>query len=468
MTQRFPTHQLDSSTLAYLRTVVRAGGRRMPGIFHAKSNYWPVIGLLLGLMVLFVTLVMTFPPTEEPTKEALLQTAGFLLGGWLVLAAFRVWIARAAGRSLGSFTYADALTLYEVAGDDVTITDLSDLLEARATRVQNDSGYASTDISLRLGSGSHEFAMYADIQGRRMTVFLNTLAYISGGGEDGNDTRLQALSPFEAAGYARHVALTGEFPRSITEVEEIESMELPSPTQSAGRLSGGFIWYLAIFAAGAIMFVGFRGCNKLVREDLIYNRIKELPSKEQPPALRLYLSHPEFQKHRADAVAKLDQSYSQAAAQLVNGKNESFRDALRELIKGLPKKAQPVISLVVQEDGGFPLDAEGKSRVESVARELADKWGSTIGDELVIFARPSDPEIKGMIQVEYHFLNGEIAFSVSLRHGPDEEPFSRIDGTLKSPVLGMQASVGNLATLLLEESCGQTRIRPPMPIDDDF
>src|SRR5207237_1230977 len=98
MTQHFTTDSLDADTLAYLTRVSAAEGKRMPGIYNGQSSYWPIIGLILGFVILLVTALITLPPTEDPTKEAMLQTAGFLLGGWMVLAAFRVWSAISSGK----------------------------------------------------------------------------------------------------------------------------------------------------------------------------------------------------------------------------------------------------------------------------------------------------------------------------------------------------------------------------------
>src|SRR5688500_2208469 len=106
MTETYQFEELDGETRDYLSLAKERNGKGMPGIFVGKSSYWPVIGLILGFVILVATVLFTFPPTAPPMKEAMLQTAGFLLGGWMIVAALRVWSS--ARKYAGHFIYADA------------------------------------------------------------------------------------------------------------------------------------------------------------------------------------------------------------------------------------------------------------------------------------------------------------------------------------------------------------------------
>lgn len=465
MTQHFTTDNLDADTLAYLKRVSAAEGKRMPGIYNGWSDYWPVVGLVLGFVTLVVTALMTFPPTEEPTKEALLQTAGFLLGGWLILAAFRVWAATAAGKRLGRFVYADSQYLYEVKGTAVAVTDLSEIDEAKVTQNFNEGTYQNSHVAMKMGRERKEFTVYSEKAGRKMSVFLNALAYMRGGGEGGTDEQLKTLPPEEMAAIAKHIAATGNFPRNMADMDETDDVTIPAP-RGGGSGGGGLLWYLLIIVAGAVLFFGFRSFNSLLREDTIYDRIMELPAKDQPPALRMYLSHPGFQKRRAEAEAKLDTAYRQATAQMIQGNNPEFAEAMRTLVMSLVKKPQPVISLAVEEEGNDP---QAKSREDATATELADKWGSTIGDEFVIFAKPDDKEIKTMIHVAYRFAGPITTYTVTFRNGPDDEPFKTVTGAFDPTKNAQNFNVPPKFTdHLLGESCGITRPRPMVLPDQDF
>jgi len=468
MTQTYAVDRLDADTLSYLKRVAAADGKRMPGVYQGTTNYWPVIGLILGFILIGATVLGTFPPTEEPAKEALLQTAGFLLGGWMIVAAFRIWSGAAAGKRLGKFIYADPLNLYQVSGSGVAVTDLTDIQEAKATQNFNEGKYQNTHIEMSLGKRSKAFTLYSERTGRQMAVFLNALAYMRGGGEDGTDEQLKTLAPEQMAGIAKHIAATGSFPRSMTDVDETDAVDIPSPRADTGGGGGGFVWYLLIIAAGAALFFGFRTMNKSLREDVIYARIMELQPKDQPPALRMYLSHPDFKNHRAEAEAKLESAYRTAAAQMVQGKNPEFAEAMRMSILGLAKKPQPVISLRVEEEGAAAGNVQVKQREDTTARELADKWGSTIGDELVIFAQLDDKAIKPMIHVAYRMAGAAVQYTVTFRHGPDDPPYKTVSGAYNAVLGPNPFGVPGFADHIMGESCGLTRQRPFVFPDADF
>src|SRR2546429_9560015 len=103
MTEKYGFEELDRETRDYLIHVRDEAGHGMPGVYVGTPNYLPVVGVILGFVVVIVTLIVTLPPTDPPVKEALLQTAGFLFGGWLVPAALRVWMGGNSGRYAGHF-----------------------------------------------------------------------------------------------------------------------------------------------------------------------------------------------------------------------------------------------------------------------------------------------------------------------------------------------------------------------------
>src|SRR5262245_41265541 len=131
MPTTFHFEELNHETRDYLQMARDKQGKGMPGIYCPKTNYWPVVGMVAGFLIVIVTVMVTFPPTLPPTKEAMLQTAGFLLGGWMIIAAMRVWMASKSGKYAGHFIYADAENLYQGKGGIVDITDLYELRDAK-------------------------------------------------------------------------------------------------------------------------------------------------------------------------------------------------------------------------------------------------------------------------------------------------------------------------------------------------
>src|SRR5262245_11187702 len=151
MTQTYQFEELDHETREYLMLAKDKHGKGMPGIFAAKPFYLPLIGMLVGFGIMVATLVATFPPILPPVQEALLQTAGFMCGGWMVIAALRVWTSGRSGKYAGHFVYTDSEHLYEGTGGVVHITDLNELREAKSIQNFNEGKYKNTSITVKVG-----------------------------------------------------------------------------------------------------------------------------------------------------------------------------------------------------------------------------------------------------------------------------------------------------------------------------
>jgi hypothetical protein len=473
MSDKYQFEELDGETRDYLVYARDQRGKGAPGVFAAKSFYLPVVGLTVGFVVMICTLFFTFPPTEHPVREAMLQTAGFLVGGWMVVAALRVWAGAKTGRYAGHFVYADPENLYEAKGSAVEVTDLYDLRDAKAVQNFNNGSYQNTDITLKIGKQRKTVQVNDEERGRRMTVFLNTVAYMRDGGEDGNDEELRKLSPEAMGSVAKQVAKTGEFPRRLSDAVDAEIVRVPQPKRE-GRPSMGLLAMLATLAIGFVMFLAFRGINAPLRDHAIFYKIQAIPGKDQAPALRLYLANPDFKRHRDEAQQLLAGHYDRGVQLNVMGTDPQMKQAMADMILALKEKPAPVVSLITaEEEGPAGAGAGGGGRETDVQRKLADKWGSTIGDELVVFAAPADPDkpdqmdkaSKGMIDLRWKFLPlGEVEYRIEFRKSPDDAPyFTRVGTTPSTP--NPDTTVMNMADKLLEQTVGPTKLRQMVPAD---
>lgn len=472
MPETFQFEQLDAETRAYLLLVRDKAGQGVPGIYVEKANYLPVLGLCGGFGVVIATVLMTFPPTDEPAKEALLQTAGVLLGAWLIVAALRVWFAGKAGSYAGHFVYADPETLYEASGSTVRTTSLVDLREAQAVPNFNEGNYKNTAITVKVGGDRTTFSVADEERGRRLTVFLNALAYMRNGGEDGTDPAYKALTPEQMGAMAREVARTGQFPRSAPD-EGREVTRVPQP-RADGRASTGLLAILFWGLVGVGMYFGFRTMDAPFRDDVIFARIQELPARDRPWALRMYLAEPAFTAHRERAQEQLSQMYDANVGANVKGNDAQLAEALRELVLSL-KTREPVVSLITGEDQGPALaDGAGPMRETALRNALADKLGSTIGDELVVFAAPTkeqsnavDTSLKGMLDVRWKFVGrDQIEYTVEFRKTPDDAPYLSKKFTLVAPPDPTQFATV-VGTNLVHDLVGVVRPRPII-VDQDF
>src|SRR5215210_3744558 len=94
MATTFNFEELDEATHDYLVAVRDAEGAGSPGVFVATKDALPGCGCIAGPIVIAVTLAATLTTWagviyDDPVGVALLQTAGLLLGGWLLVAGFR-------------------------------------------------------------------------------------------------------------------------------------------------------------------------------------------------------------------------------------------------------------------------------------------------------------------------------------------------------------------------------------------
>jgi hypothetical protein len=464
MSEKYRFEELDRETRDYLLFVRDEKGRGAPGLFVGQTDAGPVVAIVLGFAVLIATVIVTFPPTDPPMKEAMLQTAGFLAGGWLVLAAFRIWTASKAGRYAGHFVYADPETLYQAGGAEVEVTDLADVHEAKAVQNFKDGKYQSTNITLRMGDGRKTFTVSQEEGGRRLNVFLNAVAYLRAGGENGQEEALRKLPPETMGAVARIVAKTGEFPSDPARVETDEAVRVPRPRRE-GRPSSGLLGIAAVGLAGVALFFAFLAMDYPFRDAAVFARIQELPPKDQPPALRMYLQHEKFTAHRDEAQKMLANLYDLSVRGTIQGNDPDMKRGLTEVVLALKDKPTAAVSLrAVQDPGPGGADPQAATRAQAVGTRLADKWSSTIGDELVAFVTLEEADVPANIELRWHATEaGEIEYTMTFRRSPDEEPVVVKTETIPKPAIDPTEA---LISQVLGRTVGLTRERPPVPIED--
>lgn len=465
MSEKYRFEQLDRETRDYLHQARDRRGEGLPGVYVGRSTLLPVVGVVVGFGLIILTIAGTFPPTAEPVKEAMIQTAGLLLGGWLVVAAIRVWTAGKSGSYAGHFVYADPEYLYEARGSALVVTDLRDLRKARADQNFNNDKYQNTDVTIRLDRDRRTIRVTDHGGAQRLADFLNAVAYMRDGGEDGRDDRLRNLSPEAMGSAAKTVAGTGEFPADPERAEEGTGVRVPTP-QRERRASTGLFGMAAVLLIGAAMFLGLMAVNYPYRDEAVFARIQQLPRKEQPPALRLYLQNEKFTAHRDEAQKLLAGLYDSAVTANIQGQHADVRRGFGEVVRSLKDKPTAAVSLRVVE-AGRPAGAETGQlgREKMVSERLADKWSSTIGDELVAFAALEDREAPVNIDLRWRFdPAGDIKYSLTFRKSPDEEPLATGSGTVSAKANPEQTAAA-LVEQVLTQSVGQTKIRQ-MPAFD--
>jgi len=226
---------------------------------------------------------------------------------------------------------------------------------------------------------------------------------------------------------------------------------------------------LAVVLSGTGLFFALLTANYPFRDEAVFAQIKDIPAKEQPPFLRLYLANDKFTAHRDEAKRMLDAHYETAVRDSVAGNDPDLRRGLAAVVAALKDKPTAALSLRTVEEGAPPgQQAAAGQRQKAVADRLADKWGITIGDELVAFAVLEDPDVPANIELRWKFTaDGDVEYILSFRTSPDDDPVIS-----SRSIVGGREDVGRTIDGLVEQVLAQTvgaaKVRPVLPPPDEF
>jgi hypothetical protein len=377
--------ELDDETRAYLQEVRTRRGNRTPGIFVGGKNGWPVVAFTFGPVILLVALVQGFLSTKDAWAVALLQTAGVMLGGWMVLYAFRRWFA--SGRKFGGFyTYFDPTHVYQVNGEAVTVTDVSDFSSVEVRHNFSGGSYGGSRVTFDLDGKRLSVPVAGETKADLVEDYYRSLVKL----EEHDDRKWRELSAADMGGVAKYLATEEELPYDPSDVR-LEVTETPAEPKRDRRAAPALLRYLAILAVGGLVYFGFWKANDPVRDGRAFARAEEGGA----PGLRGYLLDERNTRHRDEALAKLAKLYDTPAAKVEAGvKDPVAKQGLLAVLNSLRQAPQPVVSIDVREqdtpkDQALPASArEGQLRTD-----LADAIATHLGKDLVGFvtAPPNQP-----------------------------------------------------------------------------
>jgi hypothetical protein len=397
MSQKFVFEELDSATREYLLAVRASEGEGSPGVFAPTNASMAGCGCIAGPILIGLTLLLTLTTWlgviyKDPTRVAFLQTAGLLLGGWLVVAGIRSNASKGSSKVAGHWVYVDSLYLYEAYREQVTVTPIDDVIEAKFTHNYNNGAYQNSVVSAQLGDG-HVVSVTLNNEQRaeQMVVYLNYLAWARSpeGGDRGR------YAPASLGALARYVSVHGVEPKNhedqidLNQVE-LEITEVPEEPTREGRAAPAILPYVLILAAGAGIFFVMKGVvNPPLRDDAIFEAVIKEPC--EPSSLRAYLMDERCTRHRPAVQARLEQEYDKAirALQFVDPNanprpDPSLRDGMVQVLDSLKSADQPFVSLSVSEKNAKPGAAE---RVKNLRDKLVgridvrDDGGVTVGTD---------------------------------------------------------------------------------------
>jgi hypothetical protein len=428
-TQTYHFETLDEATKDYLRLARDNRGSEMPGICVHKSDFLPLLGLIIGIGLIVATLVLTLPPHffDNPTNEAMLQTAGLLVGGWMVIAACRVWAAKRSPRYLGHFVYADARHVWDASGALVRITDIGELREAKATQNYSEGKYQNTKVELSFPGERPSLTVHDEDGGDRLVAFLNHVIRLRGGEGGGRAT----ASPVTLGAMARVAAYSGKVPTALSE-RALAVSRLPEPEQVSEPRSGLVNYVLIIAAAVGGVFL-MREVDTVLRDDAVFEDVKD----QAPPLLRAYLLDKRCTAHRGEVEHLLARYYEPKINRLkeqAKTPGQEWVTGLAEVIDQIKSAPVEVVSIRANEardparTGDNFDDAAIKMRQEEVEKKVANDLVAFVGQDRIAFAQ-APPDVPPMIELSYKYTpaaeaqrRGEydLQLLVQFRRGPEQ------------------------------------------------
>lgn len=384
--------ELDEETRDYLDAVRSQKGRRMPGIYVPGHTAQPLLALIIGPVIAFFALMQSFLSTKDAWAVAMLQTAGVLLGGWLVIFAFRRWFA-SPKRFAGHFTYCDPHHIYQGAGETITITDVSGLTDVDVRHDRSNGSYSGSTLLLEMDSRRLKIPISGQEAAEHITDFYHTLLKLP----ENPDQRWQNLNDVSRAAVARYVVKHDEFPRNLSEAP-MEVEELPENPHIAQRAGFAPLPYLIILLVGGATFAVFWQVNKPIRDERAFVRAKDAGA----PGLRGYLIDPRNTRHRAEAEEALAKLYDPAIKKIEFGaKDPQAKQGLLAIMEGLRTAPQPVVSIRVTEAQTPPEAIAGKAgRENQIRMDMADAMAMHLGSELIGFVQAPE-NTPAHIELEY-------------------------------------------------------------------
>jgi hypothetical protein len=414
--------ELDDETRAYLQEVRERRGNRTPGVYVGGGNAWPVVAFILGPIIMLVSLSESFLSTKDAWAVAMLQTAGVMLGGWMVVYAFRRWFA-SPRRFVGFFTYFDPTHVYQAAGDTVTVTDVSDFSQVDVRHQYSSGTYSGSRVTFDLDGRRWVVPVKGEARADLIEDYYRSLVKL----EEHDDRKWRDLPAAELGGVAKYLATQEELPHDVTEVR-LEVTGTPAEPKQASRAGSGLFRYVVILLISGLLFAGFWSVNDPVRDE----RAFEIAKGAGAPGLRGYLLDSRNTRHRDEAQAALSKLYDAPINKVQTGvKDATERDGLLAILNALREAPQPVVSIDVQEKDTPKANEIGKdARMNQLRTDLADAIATHLGKELIGFVRapegvPAHVELIYKIAEQGQDHRGplyQVRWQLRLRADPADNP----------------------------------------------
>jgi hypothetical protein len=400
MLRTIESSSVDADTASYLRGVQRNGGRGAAGLYLSGKKPNAALYTLLGIIILPLFLWMGYTTNKPAWANALIQTAGLMLGGWFLLAALRLTIF--SGKSLGNFYYFDPNRVYIGSGDQLKYAELGDDVDVNAV--------GNGGLNFESDAGKFQVGVPGSNLANVVVEYYEALSNFT----DDEEHRWGNLSMAERGAMAKYLMRHGNLPNDMSEVE-LSTGEVPDELRPISSFSLGWLRYLVILGIGAAVYFTFWFSNIPLQEGGAFAKAKD----GTPAAMRDYLLNPNYtnEEHRQEIskllAAKYDAPIDKIRASA--GTEPKLRDAFLQLLDTLRGPETPAVSLDVATTD-MNTDGAWGSRLRE---RLADGLGNTVGKEHIVFvSKPTDKP--ALLSVTYSSDAGIVRYRVEFRKSPDD------------------------------------------------
>jgi hypothetical protein len=442
--------QLDDETKAYLGEVRASNGQGAPGVFMKTSSGYSVLAFLAGLVILPLFVWAGYSSNKPAWANAMIQTAGVLLGGWLMLYAIRRWLA-SPNKYVGKFFYFDPDHVYIGEGEQLKYAPFDD--ETTVVPVGPSSVRVETsDSRFDVPVSNRGFAVY-------VANYYDALRHLRTEEPDWSN-----LSSAESGAVAKYMVQNDRLPNDLSDVE-LSIDKLPDEVHPKRGGGFGFLRYLLILVIGAGAFVAFTLTNKPIRDEANFADVKD----GGPAKLRDYLLNPYNEKYRDEVTKLLAQKYD-APIQMVRDKatDAELKEGFIKLLDTLRGPEAPAVSLSVKDQDDHALS----SWADSLRTRFADGIGNAIGIEHIVFVRKPDDK-PALLDITYASTNpNRITWTVELRlKADDPQPYLKVSRTTSLTAnnpsgLPLQPTEAVYQDVMMKMVGTAPAAPPPLPLED--
>lgn len=429
MFEKFDYAKLNAEAKRYLGDVRRRGGRGIPGVYLALSDNRPIWAALAGVVVLPLFLWIGYTSSKAPWATAMLQTAGVLLGGWLLWFAVRRWTA-STDSSSGYFYYFDSRHAFVGEGETIRVAPIHPSAKV--------SPHGANAILIESDLDDRTIAVPNRGFAERVSDFYHGLAWVRSR-EDGPWANLE---DDEAGAVARYLAEEDEAPQNLAEADlGIDSFT--DTVRATGRLKSGILGLLAWLGIGAASFAIFSATNGIIQDNMAFAGAKGNIGKDSAEkytgaqGLRDYLLNERNTRNRDEAKALLSKLYDAPIAQVKSNPTADpiLRDGIAALLESLRGPETPAVSITA-------IDTEAPVQTnlaKGLRSRFADGIATAVGKDLIAFGEPPADK-PALLTIRYSRTNPtSVEWIVEIRLKPDDaSPFQAKGSAAYSGGIGFQ------------------------------